>query len=33
MKSIYLKIGLAFVLGGIAGYFAYPAIQKAKKPA
>lgn len=30
MKSIYLKIGIAFVLGGIAGYFAYPAITKKK---
>ncbi len=30
MKSIYVKIGLAFVLGSIAGYFVYPAIQKKK---
>lgn len=31
MKSIYVKIGLAFALGAVAGYFMYPAIQKNKK--
>jgi Na+/H+-dicarboxylate symporter len=30
MKSIYVKITIGFILGGIAGYFIYPAIQKKK---